>query len=57
MAKIKTKYKPKRCILCDKKFIGIGYDPSPKANTGVCCKKCYDEIHNSNEKSNNTNIN
>lgn len=57
MAKIKTKYKPKRCILCDKKFIGLGYNPSPEANTGICCKNCYDKIHNSTKKSNDTNIN
>ena len=51
MAKIKTKYRPKMCILCDKKFIGLGHDPSPEANTGVCCDTCYKKLHNSDKQS------
>lgn len=29
-----------KCVLCKKKFIGFGNNPTPLAKTGKCCDKC-----------------
>ena len=34
----------KTCVICNKLFTEFGANPSPVKESGVCCKKCDNEV-------------